>query len=174
MRVNVTLLVLAAVSMLMLSVTFLRAKKTPYAPAAMPTREDLKAGVNRPSSANRGENLKAPAAEKSLSDEAPTSEAKADWIEDALASEDPEVNAEGERFLREMVSSGSVSDVLAALPKATFFSEETARSVAALQSTLCRFQDTDDLAFEMIKLKFNLVFRNQAEIKPWSTLCRAG
>lgn len=100
---------------------------------------------------------------------------KAELIDMAMEDENGELNGEGARMLREMIEFGTVSDVLAALPKATHFTGKIVQELANLQQSLCRFQTPeDDLGFELIKLKFNLVFRNQALIKPWPSVCREG
>lgn len=169
MKLNVSLLILGFISVFMLSVAFLRAKKTEHTPVKVPGKQTSKVGLKELSEPANVE----PVEEDENTEAALSSNDKVAMIEAALAQDDTGSPAEAAHTLRQMVELGTASDVLAALPKATHFAESTTREIAHLQQSLCRFQQ-DELAFEIIKHKFNLLFKNVVEIKPWQTLCGAG
>lgn len=99
---------------------------------------------------------------------------KAHFIDAALAGEDVALKSRAENLLYSMVQSGSVAEVLAALPRAAYFSESSIGEVAKLQESLCRFQNSpgDAFGFEVIKAKFNLIIGKEQSIKSWQTLCK--
>lgn len=172
MKLNISLILLAAVSVLMLSIAFLRAKKTEHAPVNLPSQQQSKVGLKELSEPANSEPVEA--VENDENTEATfSSDEKAAMIEAALKNDDTGTNADAAKFLHQMVEMGTASDVLAALPRATFFADSTTREIAHLQQSLCRFQQ-DEMAFEIIKYKFNLLFKNVVEIKPWQTICGAG
>lgn len=169
MKLNISLFIFAVVSVLMLSVAFLRAKKTEHIPGNVPTEQKSKVGLKQ---------LSEPAATAPVESDENTeagisSNDKADMIDSALIADETGSDANAAKLLREMVELGTASDVLAGLPKATHFADSTTREIAHLQQSLCRFQN-DELAFEIIKHKFNLLFKNVVEIKPWQSICGAG
>jgi hypothetical protein len=101
--------------------------------------------------------------------------AKAHLIDAALQRQDIQLLRDAEELLRKMVRSGTAADVLAAIPKVAYFAEDTAKDIAALQESLCRFQSSsaDELGFEMIKVKFNMVLGKEPNVKPWTAVCGA-
>ncbi len=171
---NLVIVILAAAAVVLLAIGF-SGKKNAFqvsmtAPAQSRTAEAAVDPVEVAVNANRNEDL-----EKLFHIGSLSSTSKARLLDVAITREDEQLSRQAAEMLREMVLHGGISDVLAALPKATHFSEETAMEIASLQESLCRFQSSaeDDLGFEMIKLKFNLVFKARIEIKPWQTICRA-
>lgn len=172
MKLNVSLILLAVVSVLMLSMALLRAKRTEHTPVKLPSQQQSKVGLKELSEPANSEPVDA--AENDEDTEATfSSEEKAAMLETALKNNETGTDADAAKLLHQMVEMGTASDVLAALPRATFFADSTTREIAHLQQSLCRFQQ-DEMAFEIIKHKFNLLFKNVVDIKPWQTLCGAG
>ncbi len=78
-----------------------------------------------------------------------------------------------ETVILEIVRTGTVSQVLAILPKIAQSSDEVVQQAATLQASLCRFQNDplSELGFEVIKYKFDLLVGKTKALKPWSSLC---
>lgn len=169
MKINISLFILGVVSVLMLSVAFLRAKKTEHIPVNVPIEQKRKVGLKELSEPA----IAAPVESDENTEAGISSNEKADMIDSALIADETGSDANALSLVRKMVELGTASDVLAALPKATHFAEPLMREIGHLQQRLCRFQG-DELAFEIIKHKFNLLFKNVVEIKPWQSICGAG
>jgi hypothetical protein len=94
--------------------------------------------------------------------------AKAHLLDAALTRPDSDLPAKASSVLGETIRAGNAAEVLAALPKASHFSDATIEQIESLQKTLCRFS-SDEANFALIKEKFNLVMKQS---KPWQKLCK--
>jgi len=99
---------------------------------------------------------------------------KSELIDVALSRQDSRLLHAAEKLVRAMVQSGSLADALAAIPKAAYFSPELLQEIAAMQTSLCRFQSPlEEFGFEMIKMKFAIVLGREPGVKPWPSVCGA-
>ena len=71
-----------------------------------------------------------------------------------------------------VLSQGSIAQVLSALPRLAENLEDASK-IAEQQAALCRFENdsANELGFEILKFKFQLLFGKREGFKPWNTVC---